>query len=503
MKTSLQPNFIMNGNSGLPVPGGCDQPDADAIKMFIGQIPKNWAESEVRELLEVYGPIYQLNILKEKGSILSKGCCFVTYYTRKAALDAQNDLHNVKTLPGMHHCVQMKPADSENKCEDRKLFVGMISKKMSEQDVRMLFSKFGNIEECRVLVSAEGISKGCAFVTFSKRVSAHNAIRHMHQSTTMEGCSAPIVVKIADSPKDKERKKLQSQMAQQLNQFSNQCKNLAGIAALAPMLQSFASYNNQGLGAGNHNGTGLSPAQFQQAVTLAAAAQALINQGPNAMNSSNAASSNSYGMTFGSNLSSSPGVPVQRTTHNAALWNHHASPYPSASMNNGAGSTSSASPLDQVTFNVNSHSASGMALDLMHSPPSTVAGGINPSNNVLSSLTTLASPNSMYNHTLSQQSHAAAGSHKEGPDGSNLFIYHLPTQFSDQDLLQAFMPFGNIVSAKVFIDKQTNLSKCFGFVSYDNPVSAQHAIQAMHGFQIGMKRLKVQLKRSKIENKPY
>lgn len=38
----------------------------------------------------------------------------------------------------------------------------------------------------QVLISAEGISKGCAFVTFSKRVSAHNAIRHMHQSTTME-----------------------------------------------------------------------------------------------------------------------------------------------------------------------------------------------------------------------------------------------------------------------------------------------------------------------------
>jgi len=38
---------------------------------------------------------------------------------------------------------------------------------------------------------------------------------------------------------------------------------------------------------------------------------------------------------------------------------------------------------------------------------------------------------------------------------------------------------------------------CSGFVSYDNPVSAQAAIQAMNGFQIGTKRLKVQLKRSK------
>jgi RNA recognition motif-containing protein len=42
-----------------------------------------------------------------------------------------------------------------------------------------------------------------------------------------------------------------------------------------------------------------------------------------------------------------------------------------------------------------------------------------------------------------------------------------------------------------------------GFVSFDNPTSAQAAIQAMNGFQIGMKRLKVQLKRPKEASRPY
>lgn len=90
-----------------------------------------------------------------------------------------------------------------------------------------------------------------------------------------------------------------------------------------------------------------------------------------------------------------------------------------------------------------------------------------------------------------------------GPEGCNLFIYHLPQEFTDTDLASTFLPFGNVISAKVFIDKQTNLSKCFGFVSFDNPESAQVAIKAMNGFQVGAKRLKVQLKKPKETSKPY
>ena len=47
--------------------------------------------------------------------------------------------------------------------EDRKLFIGMISKKAAEDDLRMMFSPFGAIEELTILRDSEGKSKGLYF----------------------------------------------------------------------------------------------------------------------------------------------------------------------------------------------------------------------------------------------------------------------------------------------------------------------------------------------------
>ena len=91
----------------------------------------------------------------------------------------------------------------------------------------------------------------------------------------------------------------------------------------------------------------------------------------------------------------------------------------------------------------------------------------------------------------------------EGPEGANLFVYHIPRHLTDHDLGALFSPYGHVVSAKVFVDKRTNDSKGFGFVSYSSPMDAESAIRMMNGYQIGSKRLSVQHKRTYNSDHPH
>lgn len=107
------------------------------------------------------------------------------------------------------------------------------------------------------------------------------------------------------------------------------------------------------------------------------------------------------------------------------------------------------------------------------------------------------------NPTTSSSATSGSAVQTEGPPGANLFIYHIPQEFGDQELANAFQAFGGVLSAKVYVDKATGVSKCFGFVSYDSPKAAQTAISMMNGCQLGGKKLKVQLKRDNKQSKPY
>jgi hypothetical protein len=46
-------------------------------------------------------PFFSIPLHDLSAAFSSPGCCFVTFFTRKAALEAQNELHNIKTMAGV------------------------------------------------------------------------------------------------------------------------------------------------------------------------------------------------------------------------------------------------------------------------------------------------------------------------------------------------------------------------------------------------------------------
>ncbi|KAL0978180.1 hypothetical protein UPYG_G00167100 [Umbra pygmaea] len=503
-------NGLSHSHSSVGCGGTIPMKDHDAIKLFIGQIPRNLDEKDLRPLFEEFGKIYELTVLKDRFTGMHKGCAFLTYCARESALKAQNALHEQKTLPGMNRPIQVKPADSESRGEDRKLFVGMLNKQQSEEDVRRLFESFGSIEECTILRGPDGNSKGCAFVKYSSHAEAQAAISSLHGSQTMPvsslfnmGASSSLVVKFADTDKERTIRRMQ-QMAGQMGIFNPIALQFGAYGAYAQVQQQ----QQAALMASVSPGSYLSPmaafaaAQMQHMATING-----LPGGP--MTPTSGGSTPGIGAPTVTSIPSPisvngfAGMPPPQANGQApaeAVYTNGIHPYP---------------VLQEVVFREDSEK-SGLAQRSCYG----VQGGC-----FLSSISEAQSPTSAdplqqayagvqqyaaYPAAYGQISQAFAQpppiipqQQREGPEGCNLFIYHLPQEFGDVELMQMFLPFGNVISSKVFVDRATNQSKCFGFVSFDNPGSAQAAIQSMNGFQIGMKRLKVQLKRPKDANRPY
>ncbi len=75
--------------------------------------------------------------------------------------------------------------------------------------------------------------------------------------------------------------------------------------------------------------------------------------------------------------------------------------------------------------------------------------------------------------------------------GKKLYVGNLTYSVSSSDLREWFTPFGTVQSAQVVSDRDTGVSKGFGFVEMDTDAQAQAAIQGLHDHEHDGRRLKV------------
>jgi RNA recognition motif-containing protein len=67
----------------------------------------------------------------------------------------------------------------------------------------------------------------------------------------------------------------------------------------------------------------------------------------------------------------------------------------------------------------------------------------------------------------------------------NIFVGSLPFKIEESELKQYFEEYGEVSSVKIISDKYTGRSKGFAFVEMPDDASAQKAIDALNGSDIG------------------
>lgn len=236
---------------------------------------------------------------------------------------------------------------------DNKLFVGMLSRETDEEDLRELFSTYGEIKEIYMIRNPDGSSKCAAFLRFISRSSAVKAIAELHGSDIMEDTQRPLIVKFADNKYQRQQRIIRKQ----------------GMMGM-PVHAQYAYPPTHHQVHPSHPGA------------------------PPAM-----------GIPM-------PGPPFQIP---------HGYPGPP-------------------------HFAGAQGHPYMYPAP-------------------FGHP---YHYARPEGQTSNNPRPREGPAGANLFVYHLPHDLTDADLATAFNPFGNVISAKVYVDKFTGESKGFGTLIWTN-----------------------------------
>lgn len=79
----------------------------------------------------------------------------------------------------------------------------------------------------------------------------------------------------------------------------------------------------------------------------------------------------------------------------------------------------------------------------------------------------------------------------------NLYVANLHYGVSEQELKQLFEEFGAVISCKIVLDRNTQKSRGFGFVEFENDTDAQSAISGLDGKMVRGRALKVSSARAK------
>eukprot|EP00397_Hematodinium_sp_SG-2012_P016882 GEMP01017238.1.p1 GENE.GEMP01017238.1~~GEMP01017238.1.p1 ORF type:complete len:432 (+),score=96.89 GEMP01017238.1:251-1546(+) len=320
--------------------------------------------------------------------------------------------------------------------ESSKIFVAKIPIFVSQQDLHEVFSRYGAIEETKMLFHEDGAFRGCAFIKFFNEEFAHNALE-LNGSAVFS--KENLVVRMAEDKRTNQRKKQEAAEHRQSQQIS--MKNDMTRIRAQQQQQPVLSLNQDETFPWSYSADrkkdgwwGMSPMEWME----------------------------TQGYVYGYEQAES--VWTEYRNAEGIPYYHNAL----------TGLTQWEKPKQ-----------------MQPDPPPPTMHRPRANDNGMN----LHNGNAAQRQSSVNVSGTADDESRYGPSGCNLFVFHLPDEWMDADLYDGFVPFGNIVSAKVMKETATQRSRGFGFVSYDCQESAMLAIKKMQGYKAGKKRLKVEFKK--------
>ncbi|XP_043717457.1 heterogeneous nuclear ribonucleoprotein Q-like [Telopea speciosissima] len=147
---------------------------AHGSEIFIGGLPREVTEDDLRDLCEPIGNISEIRLMKDKDRGESKGYAFVTFNSKDLAKKAIEELHN-KEFKGR----TLRCSLSQTK---HRLFIGNIPKSWSEAELRKVIEENGpGVENIELLKDPQNPSRnrGFAFIEYYNNACADYARQKM------------------------------------------------------------------------------------------------------------------------------------------------------------------------------------------------------------------------------------------------------------------------------------------------------------------------------------
>jgi RNA recognition motif-containing protein len=83
--------------------------------------------------------------------------------------------------------------------------------------------------------------------------------------------------------------------------------------------------------------------------------------------------------------------------------------------------------------------------------------------------------------------------------GTTIYVGNISYSMKEDDLLNAFKPYGEVQSVKIITDKRSGRSKGYGFVEMASLDIAEKAVEALNGSEVAGRNIKVNLAHAQKE----